>query len=104
MLSWLLRSIKDGGCVASVGNASGNTYEGSVLPFIMRRIQLFGVMANAPWPQRRRLWERLGRDLKPDFTKLLPHIKHIRLEQLMAHTDLQLKGQTSGRVLVSYED
>lgn len=104
MLSWLLRSIKDGGCVASVGNASGNTYEGSVLPFIMRRIQLFGVMANAPWPQRRRLWERLGRDLKPDFTKLLPHIKHIRLEQLMAHTELQLKGQTSGRVLVSYED
>jgi acrylyl-CoA reductase (NADPH) len=104
MLSWLLRSMKDGGCVACVGNASGNTYEGSVLPFIMRRIQLFGVMANAPWPQRRRLWERLGQDLKPDFAKLLPHVKHIRLEQLMAHTELQLKGQTSGRVLVSYED
>ena len=104
MLSWLLRSMKDGGCVACVGNASGNTYEGSVLPFIMRRIQLFGVMANAPWPQRRRLWERLGKDLKPDFAKLLPHVKNIRLEQLMAHTELQLKGQTSGRVLVSYED
>ena len=104
MLSWLLRSMKDGGCVACVGNASGNNYDGSVLPFIMRRIQLFGVMANAPWPQRRRLWERLGQDLKPDFSKLIPHVRIIRLEQLLTHTELQLKGQTSGRVLVSYEN
>ncbi len=104
MLSWLLRSMQDGGCVASVGNAGGNTFEGSVLPFIMRRVQLFGIVANAPWPQRRRLWARLGTDWKPDFSKLLPFVHHIGLEQLLEHSAKQLKGTTSGRVLVTFED
>ncbi len=104
MLSWLLRSMQDGGCVASVGNAGGNSFEGSVLPFIMRRVELFGIVANAPWPQRRRLWTRLGHDLKPDFDRLWPQVEHIRLDQLMEHSARQLKGETSGRVLVRFED
>lgn len=103
MLSWLLRTMQDGGCVASVGNAAGNSFEGSVLPFIMRRVQLFGVVANAPWPQRHRLWARLGSDWKPDFDKLLPHVAHISLAELMAHSASQLQGTTAGRVLVSFE-
>jgi len=104
MLSWLLRSMQDGGCVASVGNAGGNAFDGSVLPFIMRRVQLFGIVANAPWPQRRRLWSRLGADLKPDFARLLPHVQHIRLDELMEHSARQLAGTTSGRVLVTFPD
>lgn len=104
MLSWLLRSMQDGGYVASVGNAGGNSFEGSVLPFIMRRVELIGVVANAPWPQRHRLWARLGKDLKPDFTKLWPHVEQIRLDQLMAHSARQLAGTTSGRVLVAFDD
>lgn len=102
MLSWLLRSMQDGGCVASVGNAGGNEFEGSVLPFIMRRVQLFGIVANAPWPQRQRLWRRLGGDLKPDFGKLQPHVRKIPLDALMAHSALQLAGASSGRVLVEF--
>ncbi len=101
-LSWLLRSLQDGGALASVGNASGNTYEGSVLPFIMRRVQMFGVVANAPWPQRRRLWDRLGSDWKPDMDKLMPHVGHIRLDQLMEHAARQLDGKAAGRVLVEF--
>jgi putative YhdH/YhfP family quinone oxidoreductase len=104
MLSWLLRSMQDGGCVASVGNAADNTFEGSVLPFIMRRVQLFGIVANAPWPQRERLWARLAGELKPDFSRLLPQTRQIRLDELMAHGALQLKGMTSGRVLVAFGD
>lgn len=103
MLSWLLRSVQDDGCVASVGNAAGNTFEGSVLPFIMRRIQLFGIVANAPWPQRHRLWLRLSSDWKPDFSKLMPHVHHIRLDQLEEHSVRQLQGTTSGRTLVIFE-
>jgi hypothetical protein len=104
MLSWLLRSLQDAGCLASVGNAAGNTYEGSVLPFIMRRVQMFGIMANAPWAQRRRLWARLASDLKPDFSRLLPQVRHIPLEQLMDHAREQLDGHASGRTLVVFED
>lgn len=101
-LSWLLRSLQDGGSLACVGNAGGNTYEGSVLPFIMRRVQMFGIVANAPWPQRRRLWERLAGDLKPDFARVMPHVRRIRLEQLMDHSARQLRGTTAGRVLVVF--
>ena len=103
MLSWLLRSMETGGRVASVGNAGGNTYEGSVLPFIMRGVQMFGVVANAPWPQRLRLWERLAGDLRPDIDRLMPHVHRIALAQLMDHAARQLKGATSGRTLVDFE-
>ncbi|MBC5763995.1 YhdH/YhfP family quinone oxidoreductase [Ramlibacter albus] len=101
-LSWLLRSLQDGGCLACVGNAAGNTYEGSVLPFIMRRAQMFGVVANAPWPQRKRLWAKLGGEWKPDMEKLAPHVSHIRLGQLMEHAAKQLEGKAAGRVLVEF--
>ena len=103
MLSWLLRSMQDGACVASVGNAGGNNYEGSVLPFIMRRVQLFGVVANAPWPQRQRLWQRLASEHKPDFARLMPHVHHIGLDQLMGHAARQLEGATAGRTLLSFD-
>lgn len=101
-LSWLLRSLQDGGCLACVGNASGNTYEGSVLPFIMRRVQMFGVVANAPWDQRKRLWNRLATDWKPDMAKLLPHVRHIPLDQLMGYAAQQLEGKGAGRMLVEF--
>lgn len=104
MLSWLLRSLQDAGCLASVGNAAGNEFEGSVLPFIMRRVQMFGIVANAPWPQRRRLWARLASDWKPDFARLLPHVHHIRLDELLSHSERQLQGASAGRVLVVFGD
>lgn len=102
MLSWLLRSMADGGAVASVGNAAGNTYEGSVLPFIMRRVQLFGIVANAPVDQRRRLWTKLAAEWKPDMAAVLPYVHHIPLGALMEHGARQLDGATSGRVLVDF--
>ena len=101
-LSWLLRSLQEGGCLASVGNASGNGYDGSVLPFIMRGVQMFGIVANAPWPQRQRLWARLAGEWKPDMDRLMPHVHAIRLDQLLDHATRQLEGQASGRVLVDY--
>ncbi|MBX3609208.1 MAG: YhdH/YhfP family quinone oxidoreductase [Hydrogenophaga sp.] len=102
VLSWLLRSMRDGGCVASVGNASGNAFDGSVLPFIVRRVQLFGVVANAPWPQRLRLWQRLASDLKPDFTTLMPHVHQIGLHDLLIHAEQQLRGEAGGRTMVRF--
>lgn len=102
VLSWLLRSLQEGGCIASVGNTSGNSYEGSVLPFIMRRAQLFGVVANAPWPQRLRLWDRLATDLKPDFHRLMPHVHPFALTELIDRAARQLQGTASGRSLVRF--
>ncbi|WP_416401019.1 YhdH/YhfP family quinone oxidoreductase [Alicycliphilus denitrificans] len=101
-LAWLLRSMQDGGLVASVGNAAGNTFDGSVLPFIMRRVHLFGVVANAPWDERRRLWHRLAHAWAPDFAALAPYVQYIRLSDVLPHAHQQLAGATSGRTIVAF--
>ena len=101
-LAWLLRSTQEGGCVASIGNAAGNSFDGSVLPFIMRGIQHFGVVANAPWPVRERVWAHLGSGWRPVFEALAPHVRQIALDALPAHAAAQLDGVTVGRTLVAF--
>ncbi len=101
-LSWLLRSLQPRGLLASVGNASGNGFSANVLPFILRQVHLFGVVANAPWPVRERLWARLGAQWKPDFGRLGPHLRQIRLEDLHEHCRRQVAGATAGRTLVAF--
>ncbi|MGJ7511608.1 YhdH/YhfP family quinone oxidoreductase [Variovorax sp. GT1P44] len=102
-LSWLLRSTREGGCVASVGNAGGNAFDGSVLPFIMRGISLFGVVANAGWDVRKRLWGRLGSEWKPTFSAIEPHVHEIRLSELAETAGRQLEGRIAGRTLVRFD-
>lgn len=102
-LSWLLRSLQDNGLAAAIGNASGNTLETNILPFLMRNVQMFGIMANASWPTRRRIWTKLANEWKINFSEFEPHTQTIRLQDLMAHSQLQLEGKTSGRTLISYE-
>lgn len=103
MLSWLLRSLRDQGCVACVGNAASNNFDGSVLPFIMRSVKLVGIVANAPWEQRKRLWARLASDWKPDFARMTPHVHHISLDELIPFSLKQLQGQNSGRTLIKFD-
>ncbi len=102
-LSWSLKSLCEGGCVASVGNAANNDFPGSVLPFIMRGVQLFGIVANADWPTRNRLWARLATDWKPDLVQLAPYVHCITLDTLMAHAGQQLAGSAKGRTLVRFD-
>jgi putative YhdH/YhfP family quinone oxidoreductase len=102
VLSWLLRSLQPSGLVASVGNAAGIGLATNVLPFILRQAHLFGVVANAPWPQRHHLWSRLAGDWKPDLAALWPHVRQIGLKDLPGHCRRQVDGATSGRTLVTY--
>lgn len=103
-LAWLLRSTMDEGCVACVGNAGSNGFDGSVLPFIMRAVKLVGIVANAPMAQRQRLWGRLGSDWRPDFDRIFPQVHHLRLDELLDYSQRQLAGQTHGRALVDFSD
>ena len=102
LLSGLLKSMCVDGCIASVGNASGNDYPGSVLPFIMRRVQMFGIVANVDWPLRRRLWARLAGEWRPDFEALTPHLNEIALSELATHCERQTAGKAAGRTVVGY--
>ncbi|MFA7665949.1 MAG: YhdH/YhfP family quinone oxidoreductase [Burkholderiaceae bacterium] len=104
MLAWLLRSTMDGACVACVGNAGSNSFDGSVLPFIMRAVKLVGIVANAPMVQRQRLWAQLASDWRPDFDRIFPQVHRLRLDDLLDYSQRQLAGETHGRAVVSFVD
>lgn len=104
VLSWLLRSLKDQGQLASVGNAAGIAFTTNVLPFILRQVTMFGVVANAPWPVRHRLWSRLAGDWKPDLMALEAHVREIELHDVPAHCAAQVAGRSAGRTLVRFAE
>jgi len=103
VLSWLLRSLSDHGQLASVGNASGIAFSTNVLPFILRQVTMFGIVANAAWPVRRRLWGRLASDWKPDLSALDAHVREIGLDDVPAHCEAQVAGRSAGRTLVRFD-
>lgn len=102
VLSWLLRSLKDHGQLASVGNAGGISFTTNVLPFILRQVTMFGVVANAPWPVRHRLWARLATDWKPDMQALEAQVHEIELDEVVAHCEARVAGRSAGRTLVRF--
>ncbi|MGW0250214.1 oxidoreductase [Nocardia goodfellowii] len=65
-LAYVLSSIAYGGTVAVSGLTGGPDLPATVLPFILRGVALFGIdSVHFPIDQRRDLWTRLGKELKP---------------------------------------
>lgn len=98
-LAWLLRTMRQGGTVASSGLTGGAELQTTVMPFILRGVKLLGIdSAYCPMPVRRRVWQRLATDLKP------PHLDRtttdISLEQLPSTFDTLLHGGARGRFRV----
>jgi acrylyl-CoA reductase (NADPH) len=99
-LAWLLSTTRPGGSVATFGNAAGNDLPASVLPFILRAVNLLGV--NTGWfdpALRRRLWQRMATDLRPAGLAAV-----YRTEPLTAVTTLVedlLDGRVTGRIVLA---
>lgn len=65
-LESLLRTMKRGGSVALTGNVHGNAFSTTVLPFILRGVNLLGIdSVECPMQTRLEAWRRLSSDLKP---------------------------------------
>jgi NADPH2:quinone reductase len=98
-LAWLTRTMRQGGLIASFGNAGGIELTTTVLPFILRGVRLIGVdSAYTPMALRRKVWGRLASDLKPRH--LSDVTQTVKLEQLPQVFDNMLKAQTKGRIVV----
>ncbi len=84
---------------ASVGNAGGVKFTATVIPFLLRGINLLGI-DSATCPTERRLiaWPRLARDLPMDKLKAMTRV--VPLEDLPALGKSILKGQVAGRTVV----
>ena len=88
-----------GGAVAACGLAQGMDFPGSVAPFILRGITLYGIdSVMAPLALRQQAWLRLARDL--DAAKLESITREISLSESLAVAGDLLAGRVRGRVLV----
>ena len=98
-LAWLTRTMQPGGLIASFGNAGGIELKTTVLPFILRGVRLIGVDSGfTAMPLRRRVWDRLARDLKPRHLNDI--VSTITLDDLPGYFEKMLKGGIRGRAVV----
>ena len=98
--AYLIRTMKYGASITLSGNTGGFDVSTSVIPFILRGINLLGIESvNCPIELRARMWQRLATDLKPPG--LLDSIAvETDLDGVLATTARILKGEIRGRTLV----
>lgn len=100
VLGWILRTTKPEGVVTSFGNAAGSTFDGSVLPFILRGVKLIGINANSPMELRKIIWNRIAREFRPRHFRTIANV--ILFEDLPRTMEAMLARQTQGRTVIEF--
>jgi putative YhdH/YhfP family quinone oxidoreductase len=99
ILAWLLSSSKIGGTVASVGLAADYKLNTTVMPFILRGVDLLGIdSVNCAMPMRQRIWNKLAMEWRPD--RVHDQVRTIDFDELPTHFDPYIKGLVRGRTVV----
>ena len=100
ILANVLAQTKEGGIVASCGNAADIKLNTTVMPFIIRGVKLWGINSvNTSIKRRQFLWSEVKNLI--DFDLLNQSIKEINLDGLLEVYPKMLKGETSGRYIVN---
>lgn len=100
LLGEVLKKVRYGGAVAAIGVAGGATWEGSVIPFILRGISLFGIdSVMAPYDERIGAWDRLSTLFVPAAYGGM--VTELTLAELPGAAERILGGQIEGRVVVN---
>ncbi len=99
MLARVLGQMKYGASVAAVGLAGGAALPATVMPFLLRGVNLLGIdSVMQPFDNRQRAWARIAADLPLD--KLDAMVVPATLGDLPRLGADILKGQVQGRVVV----
>lgn len=99
MLARVLGQMKYGASVAAVGLAGGADLPATVIPFLLRGVNLLGIdSVMQPYDNRVRAWKRIASDLPID--RLEAMIRPAALGDLPGLGRDILKGQVQGRVVV----
>ncbi|NOD83477.1 acryloyl-CoA reductase [Ruegeria sp. HKCCD6119] len=99
MLARVLGQMKYGCSVAAVGLAGGAALPATVIPFLLRGVNLLGIdSVMQPYDNRVRAWKRIATDLPMD--KLEAMVQPAGLSDLPQLGADILKGQVKGRVVV----
>lgn len=100
-LAKVLPFVNYGGSLALCGNAGGIKLTTTVLPFILRGVNLLGIdSVEASMSQRQKLWQKMADEwtLPADIA-----VQEITLEQVPAIADALLAGKHVGRTIVDLE-
>ena len=99
MLARILGQMKYGASVAAVGLAAGAAVPATIIPFLLRGVNLLGIESvMQPTRNRLRAWKRIERDLP--MNKLEAMVQMASLEDLPQLGSDILKGRVKGRVVV----
>ena len=99
MLARVLGQMKYGASVSAVGLAGGAGLPATVIPFLLRGVNLLGIdSVMQPYENRQRAWKRVASDLPMD--KLEAMVQPATLPDLPQLGADILKGQVKGRVVV----
>lgn len=102
VLSWLTRTTGEWGNVAVIGLAANHKLETSVMPLILRGVNILGIHSvTTPYELRMQVWNRLATDLKPTCLEQMIQ-QEITLEQLPDVTPQYIAGEVTGRTLVKF--
>ena len=99
-LAWLTRTVKYGGNIASIGLAASHELNTTVMPFILRAVCLLGINSvDTPRDLRLKVWDRIGKDLKPRHLDTSCS-RTISFDELPQAFQAYLDGTVSGRTVV----
>jgi NADPH2:quinone reductase len=100
LLAWLTRTVDQWGNIASVGLAGGPELKTTVMPFILRGINLLGINSVlTPRATRLAVWGRIAGDLRPaKLDRICTRL--VAFQDLPAQFDDYLQGRVTGRTVV----
>ncbi|MCM3699680.1 acryloyl-CoA reductase [Paenibacillus macerans] len=100
MLAAILSKIMYGGSVAVSGLTGGTQVPTTVMPFILRGVNLLGIDSVYCSAERRaNLWKLMAHDLKPERLETLVD-REVSLQELPEALSDILQSKTRGRILV----
>ena len=98
-LSRVLRQLEKSASVAACGLAAGPSFEGNIMPFLLRGVNLLGIDSVAmPYERRVAAWNRVAAEL--DLGLLDGMTSGCALEDIPAQAKAILKGQVKGRLVI----
>jgi acrylyl-CoA reductase (NADPH) len=99
MLARILGQMQHRASVAAVGLAGGSGLPASVVPFLLRGVNLLGIdSVQSPYAERLRAWQRIAEHLP--MAKLEPMLHEVGLADLPDLGAAILSGGVQGRVVV----
>jgi acrylyl-CoA reductase (NADPH) len=100
MLARILGQMRYGASVAAVGLAGGAALPATVVPFLLRGVNLLGIdSVMQPLERRERAWRRIADHMPQDLLETM--INEIGLQDVAQTGAAILKGEVKGRTVVN---